>query len=271
MRSDDRMRSLLRPFERRAVILVFLKSMIATMVVAAAVGATAWFAGEREPAVAAGLFAAALLISAIFAGTRRPTTLSVARRIDHRANLQDLIVTAVNLDGSGMASIVRANALASLAGVRPREIYPVEAPAKWALWLAGAAAVPLVVVALSAPGPAEREQSSGTPPLALPAGGAASSGAQNTQPSAQSPPPAAAGADPVRDSSAPASAGAAGKLIPAGGRGVDAQPSAAGDNRLRLAATNAEADIAAGRVPVARRAIVARYFAALQLERKQPR
>jgi hypothetical protein len=132
--------------------------------------------------------------------------------------------------------------------------------------------VQLAAVPLAFRAPAGRTPQSGLTSLTLPA---ATAGANATAPRNEQQPREGSAAQrtdqPARGSQSsrePLRVSPAGTDHP--GAGASAAADAAGE-RLRLAAANAGAAIASGRVPLARRAIVEKYFATIQSFKGRPR
>lgn len=270
MPTDARLIRALQPFGRRSGVVEFWKHSMPALAVAVITLQILWIAGIRNPFVAVALLAAAVGISAVAALRRKPALIDVARRVDQRAGLQDLVVSAVDSRGDGLAALVRDEAVNALARQNPRDLYPLELPAAWRRIAVAALAAETVLVALAWQAPAERASNPSLASMVLPASSAAAS--KTAQPTPQN----RTDARPVEpsSSSSPAVSATPGNrtmsaIDPGGTR--DSAAISGGTDRIRLAAANAENDIAAGRVPAARRAIVERYFAALQAQRKTPR
>jgi hypothetical protein len=272
MAADPALATAFRPFERRAMLVEFARALTVSLLLVALAAEVAIAFGARSVLIAPALAVAAVLLSGSYAIRRRPTTLALARRVDERARLNDLLVTAVDCAGDGMPALVRTSAIAALGRESAPRAFPFEWPLHWRRWLIVAALVQVIVLPTVFRDPASRAAQSGLSALALPAGSAepqkmpgesAKPGADTTQ---AQPSPA------VAPSSAAATSRAAlpTSTNPGAPDAIAAGASGAGD-RLRLAAASADAEIAAGRVPLARRALVRRYFAAMQPQRKQPR
>lgn len=270
MVADQALTAALRPFERRAVFVAFVEAMIASALVLVLTAEAGFVFGWRSRGAFFVVVAIAIALSVVYAYTRRPAVLALARRIDARGRMKDLIVTAVTCDGDGLASLVRRSAIAELARFPRASAYPIEAPRHWRRGLLAAAVAQFAILPFAFRPPVERAAAQNLTALTLPpAAGAAAPGAP------------AKSADPARTSSAPATpqAPTASKQLPGAaetlpvGAAAGSGDSGAGNaaDRVRLAAMNAKADIAAGRVPLARRAIVTRYFAAIDNQRKPPR
>ncbi|TAK15263.1 MAG: hypothetical protein EPO35_07940 [Acidobacteria bacterium] len=270
MGTERQIEAALRPFERRAGLVAFVRTLAPGLITAAVATEALWLLEIRSPLALIAPAAIALAISAGTALSRKPARLAIARRIDTRANLRDLVVSAVSCDGDGMAALVRDTAISELGRLSPRDTHPFELPRHWRKWIGAAVAAQLVVMPMIWQAPASRTPESGLSSLTLPPGPgtAADAERQNT------PPSNSAAADPVSSTAAIAATARPITATAAPGE-IGSDPSSAvaagGNDRLRLAATAADADLAAGRVPLARRGIVQRYFAALQTQRKQDR
>ena len=273
MQTDPGVSAALQPFARRARVVAFLKYAMVAVPIAVIAGESLWLAGIRRPLALAALIVAAVTVSAVAALRHQRPLIAVARRVDARAHLQDLVVSAAGSRGDGLASLVRRDAIAALKQQSPRAVYPVELPARWRQLAAAALVIEAVMLAMVWQAPAERAAAPSLTSLVLP-----SSPNTSTASARPSPERTSDGARSAPEST-PLSNGAT--VAPSGRRGIPvivdppgAAPSAAvtsAGDRLRLATLNAETDLSAGRVPVARRAIVERYFAALQSQRKTPR
>lgn len=270
---DPALRSVLRPFERRALLVSFVKAIsIASLVVALTAEIGALFDVRNALALIL-LIAIATAAGAVYAVVGRPSPLMLARRIDAGAHLNDLVVTAIGCDGDGMPAAVRRACLAALAAESPKRVMPFEAPPHWRRWIAAAGAVQLIAVPMLFRAPAARATAPGLSALAMPAAStsAGANGKNGSQDAKSNPPapgtPANATVNPT-PAVAPAGSARGSDAVTANARDAGGNGS---DARLRLAIANADADIAAGRVPLARRAIVQRYFAAIQSQRRPPR
>jgi hypothetical protein len=273
---DPALRAALRRFERRAIVVSFVKTVSIAMLAVGLAAEVAALSGERRVWAVTALIAVALAGSAVYAVVRRPSLLALARRVDANGRLNDLIVTAIDRDGGDMAAMVRRAAIAALAEESPRRAIPFEASRRWRLWIAAAGVVQLAAVPMLFRAPAERAAASGLSALTMPAasGGPGVSGKSDRSNGASNPPTADASTGAV--AKAPAEAAQAGAPVGSDGLTATARDDAAvgapgNDDQLRLAIANADADMAAGHVPLARRALVQRYFAAIQSQRKPPR
>jgi len=272
MQIDADVAAALQPFARRGRVVAFLKYAMLAAPMAIIGAQILWLAGIRRLLLLAFFIALWLGISVVIAFRQRRSMLDVARHVDARARLQDLVVSAVGSRDDGLASLVRRDAIAALKPQSPAAIYPVELPAHWRQFAAAALVVEAVMLAIVWQAPAERAATSSLTALVLPS---TSNGSAAPSPPLPDRTPDAARA---ATESTPSPSGAT--ATPQGGPGVPAiedpasaaaSAAAAANERLRLAAASAETDLSAGRVPAARRAIVERYFAALQSQRKTPR
>lgn len=272
---DPAVRAALRRFERRAVVVSFVTTASVALAAVALAAELAWLSGDWNTIAISALAVIAVAGSAIYAATGRPTPATIARHIDARAGLNDLVVTAVDCGGDGMPALVRRRSLEALARESPARAFPLRAPRHWRRWLLSAAVVQLAAVPIALRAPARRDVAQGLSALSLPpAPGGASASAGNGQQSA-APNPAAPGASPNAVAAAAeathAGTARAAEAVTPNARDAAGAASNGPDDRLRLAVANAGADIAAGRVPLARRAMVERYFAALQSQKRRPR
>ncbi len=280
MGRDSNLPAALEPFARRAVFVAVVRSAMLTMPVAAVIVQILWLAGFRQALAIAAVIASGLVVSVIWAVRQRPAPADVARRVDDRARLQDLVITAAQSSGgsaSPLVQLVRDDAVAALKRQSPRAMYPIELPRRWRHGAALLVVAQVALLALIWQPPAERAPQSSATALVLPSGNAASSAKEQQQdsraPQQAENAAASTAATPVAATARPA-ASAIHESAEAAGSGAAGLERA---DRLRLAAASAESDLAAGRVPAARRAIVERYFAALQSrqslqsQRKTPR
>ncbi len=269
MNVDARLVAALAPFSARARRVTFGRSATVSIVTAALVAQLAWLAGVRSPWIFALLFAAALIASA-FDSMRRPASLfETARRIDRLARLDDLVVSAVGCRGDGMPAVVRRGAIDALQRLRPAALYPFEAPRSWRRLALAVAIVQVISLVVVWRAPAERAQPSGLSSLALPAGGGPASARGADQPPTKSASAAAPEVPRPTAGAPPASVVATSGQLGAASAAAADHPGS--NNRLTLAAQNADDEIRAGRVPIARRALVQRYFAAIQNQGKRSR
>lgn len=275
MSVDPLLQRAFRPFERRAMLVAFVKAMSIGLVASASVAEIALAFGVRNATASVALVVMAIVFGVIHAVAARPAPLALARRIDARARLNDLIVTAIDCGGDGLPAIVRRESLAALERESPAHAYPFEPPRHWRRFVVAAAAVQVVALAMLFRAPAGRAPEPGLGALVLPASSSTSASAgRDQQHPAQRPAAEQTASDTAPRAIVPASATTTRAGARAGADDSDAGArgaSAASGDRLRLAAANAEAAIAAGRVPLARRAIVERYFAAIQSQGKRPR
>jgi len=196
----------------------------------------------------------------------------MARWVDERARLNELLVTAVGCSGSGMPAIVRTAAVGALGRESPSRVYPFEAPRHWRRWLLVATAVQAIAVVMVLRPPVSRAAQPNVTTLTLPSAGSSSPQTKQDHSTPRAADAPATDAAPPLATSPAAQAPLAEAAAPRANDARNPAGSAAvGVDRVRLAAANAGADIAAGRVPLARRALVQRYFAAIQLQRKPPR
>ena len=273
MQTDPGVSAALQPFARRARVVAFLKYAMVAVPIAVIAGESLWLAGIRRPLALAALIVAAVTVSAVAALRHQRPLIAVARRVDARAHLQDLVVSAIGSRGNGLASLVRRDAIAALKQHSPRAVYPVELPARWRQFAAAALVIEAVMLAKVWQAPAGRAAAPSLTSLVLPSSPNTSAASPRPSPERTS--------DGARSAPESTPLSNAATAAPSGRRGVPAiadppgtAPSAAvtsAGERLRLATLDAEIDLSAGRVPVARRAIVERYFAALQSQRKTPR
>lgn len=271
MPADPRLALAFQPFVRRAALVEFWKYAATGLIVALVIGQSCWLAGVRSPFVPIALAAGALTIGAVAALRRRPALIGVARRVDERANLQDLIVSALDAGGDGLAVLVRNDAVTALARQDPRKIYSLELPAGWRRIAVAALVAETALLGFAWQAPRERASNSSLASLVLPnSGGASASQAAHPNPSKPDESRPTSDVTPQPSSAASMKTGGG---VPAVERGETngAAAAPAGADRIGLARTDAESDITAGRVPAAKRAMVERYFAALQAQRKTPR
>ena len=273
MAIDAGVRAALRPFERRAVLVAFIRAFATTLVATAIVTDIAFLAGMRTAAVLVLFVAVGLIGSLIYAVHHRPTLLVLARRIDARANLNELLVSAIECQGDGMPSLVRSASVAALQRVPVANAFPFEPPRHWRRWLIGAVVIQVIALPLLFRAPAPRAQAPTLSSLSLPSISPAANAAtprdlrNPTTPQSSAPQPAAGPSPRVSTDATRTEASPTTDVLSSGAAGT----AGGSDDRLRLAAAGADDDIAAGRVPIARRAIVERYFAAIQTLRKRPR
>jgi hypothetical protein len=267
---DPALGAALRPFERRAMLVTFVQTFAAAAIASTLAIEIAMFLGVRNAFFATGLVAVSAAGSAAFALRRRPSALVLARRIDARARLNDLIVTSVSCGGDGMPSVVRRAGISALVRESTGSIFPLEAPRHWRRWLGAIAVVQLVAVPLAFRAPASRAPQSALTSLTLPASGGSSSARPSSQ-SDKSAAPAAAQTPQSNGAAAASEIDAAHIVRDAPQTGVAKPAVADNGGRLKIATANAGADIAAGRVPLARRTIVEKYFAALQAQKERHR
>jgi hypothetical protein len=279
MHVDPTVASALRPFARRASIVEFVRTAMVTIPAGVVLAEILWLdllPVSIDRALATGVIATATLaVTAMMARIGRPEIADVARRADRQARLQDLVISGLqsSLDSSPIASLVRRDAVAALNRQTANEIYPIEMPRRWRSGAVALLASQAIVLTFIWQPPSARPAQQSALSLELPSGNAGSSAApkkQDSGPVASSTTPSvtAPGVLTTKSTSSPA-----GSETVQGPADLIASPvagSAAGD-RLRLAAASAEVELTAGRVPAARRAIVERYFAALQSQRKTPR
>lgn len=269
---DSRLADALRPFGRRAALVAFVRAWLASVIAASLVAEIAFLLGFRSGLGLVVLAGATVLAGVVIAARQRPTPLALARRIDTRARLNDLVVTAIGCETEGMPAVVRRAGIDALARETPRAIFPFEPPAHWRRWLAAAAATQMIAIPLAVRAPAARPAQNDLTSLALPAAASPTAPARNENPN----PPSQAPANAASPQMTQSTTGAAGARIdpssaPRPGA-ADARASGAGnDDRLRIAARNAYADITAGRVPLAKRDIVEKYFAAIQGQKERHR
>lgn len=272
MAIDAALRAALRPFERRALTVAFVTALSVSLLVVALISELGWLVGVRNGLALVALIAVAVVGSGIFAVSRRPAPLTLARVIDERAHLSDLVVSAIGCEGDGMAAAVRRSAIAALRQEPAAAAFPHGMPRHWRRWVLAAAVVQVAAVPLAVRAPATRAPQPDLSSLTLPtANGQANSTAKTGQPEtpASSPTPLTSNGPSAPGSIEPPRATSLSGKLTQTNDGVSINGNAI--DRLRLAAANAGVEMAAGRVPLARRAIVERYFAAIQTERKRPR
>lgn len=288
---DSGVAAALQPFARRAMGVTFAKHLMLTLPIALIVfqvGQAVWLTGITGPAAITALVTTAIMISGVVAARQRPALIDVARRVDNRARLQDLIVSAIDSTGSigatdarveGLTALVRRDAIAALTRHAPRDVYPVVLPTRWRQLAAVVLVVETAALAIVWQAPARRAAESPLSSLVLPSGdsGAPSSLPQRN-PAAARPTPESSGSSSAAAATAPVRSGTPGVANPAGS--APSAVSTSSNERIRLATANAAADVTAGRVPAGRRALVERYFGRLQSlqslqsfqsERKTPR
>ena len=276
MSIDPAVRAALRRFERRAVVVSFTTSVSIALIAVTLMAEIVWLSGAWNTIAMLALAVIAVAASAIYALAGRPSPAILARQIDARAGLNDLVVTSLQCGGDGMPALVRRAGLASLARESPSRAYPFRAPRQWRWWLLAATAVQLVAVPMLLRAPAERTAAPGLSALSLPpASGAAGANAASGRETAAAN-PTTLGGTPNTTTRTAAEAKLTGTPLASDALNTAARDAAAAgvsgnDDRLKLAAANADAEIAAGRVPLARRAMVQRYFAALQSQKRRPR
>jgi hypothetical protein len=265
-----RVASALRPFITRALVARGVRALVVGFVFAVLAGEAALVARFFPAMIFFSSLAVATVSAVIYAVRKRPAPVSVARRIDERARLDDLIVTAVGCgdEDGGTAPVICRSALDVLRHVEPRKIYPIEAPRHWRRGIAAIALVQAVLLAFAWRMPSARPQQSGLTSMTLPAG---SAGPQSQ--SGQNPPPPRASATP-----APSTSDSRTGVIAANSSPAQAQPdgSVKGDSAssnepgtLRLASANGAVTDVPGRVPLAMRGVVARYFKSIQSRGKR--
>jgi hypothetical protein len=266
---DPALAGALRPFARRAVFVAFVENVAAAAIASALALEIAMLLGVRSLLLTAVIIALSAAGSAAFAVRQRPAALALARRIDARARLNDLIITSVSCAGDGWPALVRRAGIRALQGESPRLLFPLEAPRRWRRWLGAVAAAQLIAVPLAFRAPASRASATSVPSLALPAANGPAAAAAAPQDHKSQP---AAAEAPRAESALPSgSVDAARQAREVSQNGVAKSAPADSGSRLKIASTNAEAEIAAGRVPLARRAIVEKYFAAIQNQKERHR
>lgn len=268
MSTKSNLHAALQPFQRRAVVARCSGGAVIALLMAiifAELGGV-WHVGG--PLVWASLALVALAASVANALIRRPNRLDLARRVDTRAHLNDLVVSALSCEGDGMASLVRSRALVALQNVAQRDVYPLERPRHWRSWLFGAVAAQAVVLGFAWQAPAARTRVTSVTARTSGGVGSTETPAPEQGPDATTQTPSL----PVNTPATPASAvqppmtnGIASRADAAKTRAGAAAANAEG--RARLAIARAGEELRAGRVPMARRAIVERYFAALSSQR----
>jgi hypothetical protein len=270
MSVDPELHTAFRRFERRAILVAFARAFSIGLLVSVLAAEVAGVAHVPAATAAAAAVALAAIASAAYAWITRPDMLALARRIDERARLNDLVVTAIGGRGDGMHAIVRRAGIAALAKAPAARIHPFELPHHWRRWLIAAGVAQAVALPLAFRAPAIRAQT-GPASLTLPSSSDSANTGRNREP--QRPRPESSAPD---VSQAEAGSKSSDQAVRRPAEGTDrpvsagsASTSADGD-RLRLAATDANAQIASGRVPLSRRAIVERYFATIQSQRKRP-
>jgi hypothetical protein len=262
----------LRPFERRAMWVAFIKAIATSGLVIALAVEIGAAAGTRDGLALRASIGLALAWSIAYAFRKRPTGMDLARRIDARARLNDLVVTAIEVEGAGLPSAVRRAGLTALSRVAPALVYPIELPRRWRHGLTAAALVQVIVLPFALRLPAPRAPQPGATALVIPSGATGPARAQNQARQDLATPasltPASAGAPntlPAGLSLREAPAGAETELA----AGTARVRSGSASDSARLAADSAALDIASGRVPIARRAIVEKYFASMQTRGKK--
>jgi len=268
---DPELRRAFRRFELRAMAVALVRALTIGLLISFLFAEAAAGFGFSSVIAGASLAAAATVLSFIYAWATRPATLTLARTIDARANLSDLLVSAIDGPATGMRAVIRRSGLSALDNASPARVYPFTLPPHWRRWLIAAGVVQLAALPLAFQSPATRVPQTQLTALALPS--AAGSNSNSTASPAAPGEKASAPAE-TTPSAALKSAGTSPRGVPTGedhpGNGAPSPVRADGD-RLRLSAANAAAEIASGRVPLARRGIVEKYFANIQSHRKQPR
>jgi len=268
--ADVRLAAALRPFTRRALIVVFLREALLAFAAAAVAAEFAWVWSIRDLRLWTALAAAAMLFVAVRVRLNRPSDLTIARHIDRRAHLHDLVVTSLSCEGDGMGAAVRARAMASLQRIRPKDVYPFDGPASWRRWLVGFVAAQAVVLPFAWQAPRIRARAESTSQVTGAAG--ADSGADSRNNPSASFGRGLAPATPAGVSSAAASPQVTGP-VRAADEPVTGSAAASGPatNALGRAMNRAAEDVALGRVPLSRRALVQRYFAELSRQSAKQR
>jgi hypothetical protein len=271
MSVDPALLAAFRRFEHRAIGVAFVRALSTGLLVSLLAVEAAALLGVSAVTAAATFIALTLIAAAAYALTTRPATLALARRLDERAGLKDLLVTAIDGRVSEMHAVVRQAGLSALAKESPARAYPIELPRQWRRWLVVAGLAQVIALPLVVRSPAGRAPQTGLTSLPLPsARGGPSSSAPRVEQRSRSEYPTADAAQAGAGSKASTEA-RPGPAVATDRAGAGGSAAAADAGRLRLAAANADAEIASGRVPLARRGIVERYFANIQSQRKRPR
>jgi hypothetical protein len=279
MAADSSFRDELRRFERRALAARLFQALTISVLLGGLAAEAAWAASLSAGYAFSGVFSAFALLAAAHAFRRRPIAIDVARHIDRCGRLQDLIVSALACDrrDDEVAAIVRAAGAAALRQQSSSRMYPLEAPTHWRRWATAALAAQVVMVPFAWRPPARRLETPALTSLSLPANTSASPsqrGGPATPPTGgpQVPKPSVAPAPAESASARSADIRSASSSAPSAITTSDI--ATRGSDRVRIAARAAADDAAAGRVPIARRSIVERYFTSLaatvRLQGKRP-
>lgn len=251
--SEVRISRALAIYQRRAIAVSAVRASVV------AIGVTL-LAAELAPFSLVGL-AVGLIIAVAYARRGMPTPLDAARRIDRVARLQDLIVTAVQLEGrdDDMSAAIARAAAAALRAVPAARVYPLEPPHQWRRWAVLAVGVQVLAIALTWRAPDARPMSTGSAALSIP--GAGGDGTTPTAPQKNA--IAAATAAPTASQIAEAASAPLGVGDSPTGAATGHETSDSG-NRYRQAAARAGDALAGRRVPAALRGVVERYFTAIR-------